>query len=180
MAGASSAARLTLLPGPVCNGRPLCLFVYLPFALLSSEGFERGALLKRTRMHDDPHENSSPQEVSSAIVTSTWRIVVAYGIVALFVCLCGYHFYAHREDFAFLADVSGTGPGSGGSVHRGCNYCRHVSVEALFRPLSFAHRAAGVGSACNNLVAGESPLAHPRGDGRLGFLSQESAWHELR
>lgn len=57
-------------------------------------------------MHKDPPETTSLQESSSGISTSIWRIVLAYGIVALFVGLCAYHFYTHREDFAFLANVS--------------------------------------------------------------------------
>lgn len=57
-------------------------------------------------MKNRSQANHSPQHNFPVVTNSTWRVIVPYGIVTVLIGLCVYHFYTHREDFAFLADLS--------------------------------------------------------------------------
>jgi uncharacterized membrane protein YbhN (UPF0104 family) len=57
-------------------------------------------------MQDEPQADQSSQDLLLAATSPTWRTIAAYSIAVGFIGVCGYYFYAHRQDFAFLADVS--------------------------------------------------------------------------
>jgi hypothetical protein len=58
---------------------------------------------KRTQMQDHSQTEQSAQRL---LVTSIYRTIAAYSIILVFIGMCGHHFFTHREEFAFLADLS--------------------------------------------------------------------------
>jgi len=50
--------------------------------------------------------SQTEQSAQRLLVTSIYRTIAAYSIILVFIGMCGHHFFTHREEFAFLADLS--------------------------------------------------------------------------